>query len=295
MSSPLPRRPLGSTGLRVSPLGLAGSYGIEASAVERAFHDFGINYFFVSPRMSGLCEGLRRLIRKGHRDELVIAGGAGIPLGFTVKSAWDKLARELGVDCIDVFHLFWVQAHWYVTGKTWPAFVRLKEEGKARALAISCHDRPMARTLVDELSLDVLMIRYNAAHRGAESEIFATLPTRDAAVASSGAPDPRAVNGASAEVRRRTGIVSYTATRWGRLLKPAGELAAMTGPECYRFALGHPSVDVVLCGASTLGELRENVEGVRSGPIPEERMEQIRRFGDAVRATARGRIGFMGV
>jgi aryl-alcohol dehydrogenase-like predicted oxidoreductase len=295
MSSALPRRRLGSTDLFVAPVGLAGSFGIDADAVERAFHELGVNYFFVTPRMKGLVEGLRRLIRAGHRDELVIAGGGSIPVGFTIKGAWEKLARELEVDRIDVFHLFWVQAHWYVTGNTWPALVRLKEEGKARALAISCHDRPMARQLVDELSLDVLMIRYNAAHRGAESEIFATLPPRAPPSVSFSEPEPPTAAGASAQAPRRTGVVAYTATRWGRLLKPAGELGPMTGPECYRFALGHPSVDVVLCGARTFDELRENVEGVKLGPLPEQRLEQIRRFGDAVRSTARGKIGFLGV
>lgn len=172
---------------------------------------------------------------------------------------------------IDVFHLFWVQYHWYVTGKTWPAMRRLKEQGKVRALAISCHDRVKARSYVNELDLDVLMIRYNAAHRGAEREIFASLGDK------------------------RPGIVSYTATRWGRLLKPAGELGPMSGPECYRFALGHPTVDVALCGARTYDELRENVEGVLAGPLPDERLSEVKRFGDAVRGAAGGQFGFTGI
>jgi aryl-alcohol dehydrogenase-like predicted oxidoreductase len=148
--------------------------------------------------------------------------------------------------------------------------VRLKEEGKARALAVSCHDRPMARALADELSLDALMIRYNAAHRGAEREIFASFQGR------------------------RPAVVSYTATRWGRLLQPAGNLGPMSAPECYRFALSHPAVDVTLCGASSFDELRDDVEGVLAGPLPDERLEQVRAFGDAVRATATGKIGWFG-
>jgi predicted aldo/keto reductase-like oxidoreductase len=264
----LPQRPLGSTGLSVSSIGLAGSYGIDAGAVERAFHELGVNYFFVSPRMPGLVEGVRRLVRAGHRDALVLAAGAHIPMGFSVPREWERNAVALGVEHIDVFHLFWVQARFYVSGRTWPAMRRLQEEGKVRALGISCHDRPLARALVDELSLDALMIRYNAAHRGAEAEIFASLG------------------------RKRPGVVTYTATRWGALLSPAAGLAPMTGPECYRFALSHPVVDVALCGAQSYDELREDVAGVLSGPLSPERLEEVRRFGDAVRGTARGRIGF---
>jgi hypothetical protein len=75
MSHPLPSRPLGNTGLVAAPLGLAGSFGIDADGVERAFHELGVNYFFVTLRMTKTLEGLRRLIRAGHRDRLVLALG----------------------------------------------------------------------------------------------------------------------------------------------------------------------------------------------------------------------------
>jgi len=266
----LEARALGNTGLRTSPLGLGGGYGIDAAGVVRAFHELGVRYFFVTPRFTPLIDGLRELIAAGHRDELVLAMGAKIPTGWSVEREWENAARALGVDAIDVFHLFWVQAHWYVTGKTWPAMRKLKEQGKARALGISCHDRPMARALVDELGLDLLMIRYNAAHRGAEREIFDTL------------------------AEARPGIVAYTATRWGRLLKAANGHGAMSADECYRFALGHPKVDVVLSGASSFDELRANAEGIAKGPLDAARLDEIRKFGDAVRSTATGRIAFAG-
>jgi aryl-alcohol dehydrogenase-like predicted oxidoreductase len=272
VSSPtaLQQRPLGRSGLPVSPLGLAGSYGIDADAVVRAHHELGVNYFFVTSRAEGLVEGIRRLVASGRRDKIVIAGGANVPTGFGVRRGWARDARLLGVDRIDVFHLFWVQAHWYVTGRTWPEMQRLREEGKVGALAISCHDRPMARRLVDELGLDALMIRYNAAHRGAEEEIFRTLP------------------------ERRPGIVAYTATRWGRLLRPVGELGPLSAGECYRFALSHPAVDVVLCGARSWQEIADNAASLAEGPLPEGRLQEIRTFGDAVRRTASSRVAFGG-
>ncbi|HVY49143.1 MAG TPA: aldo/keto reductase [Minicystis sp.] len=260
-------RPLGQTGLHVAPLGLAGRPDVAPEVVERAFLELGVNYFFVTPRMKGLVEGLRRLIAAGHRDRLVIAMGANVPTGWSVRREWERAARVLGTDVIDVFQLFWVKAHWYVTGKTWPAMRALKEEGKARALGISCHDRPMARALADEVGLDVLMLRYNAAHRGAEREVFASLPAA------------------------RPGVVAYTATRWGKLLAPAGDgLGPMTPAECYRFALTNPSVDVVLCGAASFEELAEDAAGVAAGPLPAARLDEVKRFGDAVRAAASSRL-----
>jgi len=271
MTERLPRRPLGPGGPMVSALGLAGSYGIDADSVERAYHEYGLNYFFATPRMGGLVEGIRRLVKAGHRDDLVIATGANLPTGFGVRSAFDKACKTFGVDRIDVFQLYWVQYHWYVTGKTWPAMRELKDGGRVGKLGMSIHDRKMARALVDEIGVELLMIRYNAAHRGAEKEIFATLP------------------------EARPAIVAYTATRWGKLLTPAKGLGPMTPGECYRFAITNPTVDVVLCGPKRWDELAIDVEGVLAGPLTEPRLTDVKAFGDAVRQTATGTFGWTGI
>src|SRR5262245_21780804 len=131
----LPRRDLAPGVTQAARLGLAGSYGVTADDVERAFHELSINYFFAVPSSKGLVEGVRRLVKAGHRDRIVIAAGASIPTGGRVKKEWEKIARALEVDVIDVFHLFWVQARWYVRDSTWTAMRAVKEEGKARALA----------------------------------------------------------------------------------------------------------------------------------------------------------------
>ncbi len=257
----LSRRPFGPAGLvpSVSPLGLAGAYGIDADGVERAFHELGVNYFFITGKNDGVVEGVRRLIRAGHRSEIVIAGGANVPTGFGVRRAIESDLKRLGTDYIDVFQVFWVQYHWYVTGGTWPAMRKLKEDGRAKMLGMSIHDRKMARQLASELAVDMLMIRYNAAHRGAEAEIFATLP------------------------EHRPAIVAYTATRWGKLLEPAAKLGPMTPEECYRFALSNEHVDLVLCGPKNYAELEQNARGVALGPLPPARIEEVRAFGDVVR------------
>jgi len=265
----LETKSFGASGLRAAPLGLAGSYGIDARSVERAFHELGVNYFFFTSRDAGMRDGLRNLIVAGHRDAIVIAAGASVPTGFGVRGAFEKHCKTLGTDRIDVFQVFWVQYHWYVTGQTWPAMRKLKDDGLVKMLGVSIHDRPLARKLVDELGLDMLMIRYNAAHRGAEKEIFADLPER-----------------------ARPAVVAYTATRWGKLLEPAGGKSAMTPEECYRFPLSNPNVDVVLCGPRSYEELEQDARGVALGPLPESRLEEVRAFGDVVRKTAASRVAF---
>lgn len=277
----LERRPLGKTGIMASPLALsawsvraAGKAGLHLSAgdVERAFHEHGINAFLVTWQMKHVVEGVRRLIRAGHREKLVLITELGIPTGAFIRRGFEKNARVLGVDCIDVVLLGWVQARWYLTGRSWPEMQRLRREGKTRAIGFSSHNRVLAARLAREFGADVLMIRYNAAHRGAERDLF------------------------DAFGNDRPAVIAYTATRWGMLLQPmpkAGFPNGMTAPECYRFALSHPSVDMVLCAARTPEEIREDVAGVVEGPLDRARHEEACRFGDAVHAAARGGLRWM--
>jgi aryl-alcohol dehydrogenase-like predicted oxidoreductase len=277
-------RPLGQTGLCVSPLGLAalgiqasGSGGLKLTAddVERAFHEHGVNTFLVHFLMKDLCEGVRRLIRAGHRARLVLVSEVGLPVAGSVRRGLEKHLRLLGTDHLDVWLVGWVRKRWYVRPGVWSAMQRLRDEGKTRAIGFSSHDRPLAAALARELPVDVLMIRYNAAHRGAEREIFAPL---------AGLGD------------RRPGIIAYTATRWGMLLRPLpkrGFPQAMSGPECYRFVLEHPLVDMAWCAARSLPELRADVVGVLEGPLDPKRREEVCRFGDAVHGAARGGLRWM--
>src|SRR5512136_761496 len=99
MSAPPARlvpRPLGKTGLHVTPLGLAamsmrkGGLGLGPEDVERAFHEHGINAFLVHYLAKRLCEGVRRLIRAGHRDRLVLITGASLPFAGSVRRGLER-------------------------------------------------------------------------------------------------------------------------------------------------------------------------------------------------------------
>ena len=283
-ASRLTPRPLGRTGLSVTPLGLAAfSVGLSggrgpkmtADDVERAFHDHGINTFLVHFLMKEVCEGVRRLIRAGHRDQIVLVSEVGLPFVGSVRRGLEKHLRLLGTDHLDVWLIGWVRKNWYVRDAVWRQMQKLRESGQTRAIGLSSHNRPLAADLASRLPVDVLMIRYNAAHRGAEREIF----------------EPLADLG-----DRRPGIIAYTTTRWGMLLKPLpkrGFPQAMTGAECYRFVLGHPMVDMAWCAARSMEELRQDVDGALAGPLDPARREEACRFGDAVHETARGGLRWM--
>ncbi len=168
--------------------------------------------------------------------------------------------RALGTDYLDVLQIFWVGVTGAITPATLEAAARLKEEKKIRALGISIHNRARAGKLAEDSPVDLFMLRYNAAHPGAERDVFPHLATRHPAV------------------------VAYTATSWRKLLTaPRGwDGPVMTAADTYRFCLSSPHVDVVLCGPKSRAQLVENLDGIAKGPLSPDEDAWMRRFGRAV-------------
>jgi aryl-alcohol dehydrogenase-like predicted oxidoreductase len=243
---------------RVFRLGLSGSFGLDEAGSREALET--ATYVFWTPRMKGLTPALKDALRR-DRERYVVASGP--LLGFTrgaVRRAAEQRLRQLGTDYLDVFQLFWLARMSALTGAVQEELAKLRAEGKARAIGVSIHDRPRAGRLAKDSMLDVLMIRYNAAHPGAEREIFPHL------------------------ARRRPAVVAYTATSWRKLLRaPRGWTGrAMAAGECYRWVLASPHIDVVLCGPKDAGQWRANLASVREGPLPEADLAWMRDFGRAV-------------
>jgi len=258
--TPFARTTLGRTGLEVARLGLSGSFGLDAAGVEEAI-EHGLNYVFWYARLKEMTGALKNVLRR-RRASVVLAAGANFALPFLVRRAANAIRKTLDVDVIDVFHLFWVRGEYAVAPRMLDVLDELKAKGIIRFSAVSTHDRERAGRLAREGRLDVLMLRYNAAHRGAERDVFPHLAAH------------------------RPGIVAYTATRWGKLMQAPrgydGGVRPPTAPECYRFALTNPNVHVVLNGPRNRDELRENVAALAEGPLSPARHAELCAFGDAV-------------
>lgn len=260
------QRDVPGIGKHVHRLGLACNYGIDAKGFSAGL-ERGLNYVMYTSMRTGkvrsaVAEGLKK-----NREGLVLASGTTLGyFGGSVRRGVESVLKTLGTDYIDVFHLFWVGVGAAYSDATREAMVKLKEEGKIRRFGISIHDRPRAATLAQDEALDLLMIRYNAAHPGAERDIFPHLPAKEAG-------------------DRRTAVVAYTATSWKKLIKrpSSWEEPVPTAADCYRFCLSSPHVDVVLTGPSSEKELEENIEGVGRGPLSAEEDAFMRRFGDRVK------------
>jgi aryl-alcohol dehydrogenase-like predicted oxidoreductase len=253
-------RMLGRTGLSVSRIGLGAAYKVPGSAVERAFHEYDVNYFYWDVKKAGMLEGLGNLL-PGRRDQLVIAIQSYDHTGLFMKRSVEKGLSRLKIDHADLLFLGWYNR--MPSRRVLDVARRLKDDGLVRFLGMSGHNRRFHGEMAEkpDSPFDVHQVRYNAAHRGAEQDIFPFLE--------GGNP----------------GLVSYTATSWGRLLRsrkmPPGE-QPLSSADCYRFVLSNPAVDLCLCGPRSEQEMLEGLPALDAGPLSEAEMERIRRIGDYV-------------
>jgi aryl-alcohol dehydrogenase-like predicted oxidoreductase len=254
------RTTLGRTGLSVSRIGLAGGYGVPGPAVEKAYREYGINYFYWVSRKTGMRDALRSL-SPTHRDDMVVAVQSYDHIGFWLRGSVEKALRELETDYVDVLLLGWFNK--MPNQRLLDVARQLEEEQKVRFLGVTGHNRPFHGEAAhnSDSPFDVHQVRYSAAHRGAESEVFEGLG------------------------EDRPGMTVYTATRWGKLLKaskmPPGE-SPLTAAECYRFVLSHPAVDVCLAGPRSEQQMDEGLRALAQGPLSPEEMERVVRIGDHV-------------
>jgi aryl-alcohol dehydrogenase-like predicted oxidoreductase len=255
-----PRRVrLGKSGLQVSPIGLGSSYGISEKACRIAF-DAGINYFFWgSVRTVGMGLAIREIAR-ADRQDLVVVLECYVRHPRKVATSIERGLRKAQLDYADIVLLGWHDA--LPAPAVLDAAEAVRERGLSRHLAISSHNRPLFVDLLEDERLDVFHVRYNAAHRGAEVDIFPHLQD-------DGAP----------------GIVSFTNTRWGDLLAAKNMPAGMQPPsaaDCYRFSLTNPHVQVAIAGPADESQMRAALDALESGPLDQEELARMRTIGDHV-------------
>ncbi len=255
---------LGKTGVPVHRLGLSASYLPGRRTIHRAI-EAGINYFFAYGFDLQMIRALRDIFGTDREKYVIATGPYNLIFSHTnVRKTLEKRLRQFRTDYIDTFLFLGVMKEKQFPQNVYDEMCKLREEGKVRYIGLSTHDRRFAGRLAETDAVDVLMIRYNAAHRGAETEIFPFVGAHD------------------------TGVVSYTATRWTALMRrprgmPKGARFPTAG-ECYRFVLSNPHVHVCMTAPRNLKQLDENLVAIEQGPLCQEDMGFMREFGDAVHA-----------
>ncbi|GEN05631.1 Predicted oxidoreductase [Myxococcus fulvus] len=257
-------RPLGRTGLSVSPLVLSGAHLTTREPFFEA-RDAGIDAFFWEPRYAALTQFLRG--GRNTREQSVIIAGTYHSGAAAIRRDVESALRRLRTTWLDVFLLFWVRAPERLSDENHAVLEQLRAEGKLRAFGFSTHLRDLAREALDRHDWPVVMTRHSAAHPGAESTFL---------------PEAQ---------RRGTGVLTFTTTCYGRLLKPVpGEpqdTPLPTAVDCYRYSLSQPGVSASLTAPRNRRELLHNLDVLSRPSMEPDALGAMRAHGERVRAQGR--------
>jgi predicted aldo/keto reductase-like oxidoreductase len=203
-----------------------------------------------------------------RRSEVMVCVQFAARTAADARSELDTILRELRTDYVDVLTFYYVEeeAEWQQIIAASGALEFCQEarrRGQVRMIGLTSHQRPLAARWAESGLLDLLMIRYNAAHRGAEQDVF---PVTD---------------------RLGMPVVVYTCLRWGALLRPTPDdppgFVVPPAPAWYRFALQHPAVAVALMAPDNRAELEEDLTVLEAGPLSEIEYERLATHGRRVR------------
>ncbi len=246
-------------------------------AVER-----GVNYLNWCGRPDGLSKAVSEM--GASRDRIVLAWQIQSSSEDGARRELDDALDELKTETIDIATLYYVESEseWCrhaTKGGAYTALAKAKEEGALRMIGLTSHQRAMAASIAageilpdvadrdgrldPARPLDMLMLRYNAAHRGAERDVFPITDPIDLPV------------------------VVYTCLRWGALSQStAADPPGFVPPdakEWYRFCLANPSVAVAIAAPDGREELEHDFSLLDDwrNPTPEE-FDILRSHGDRV-------------
>ena len=262
----------------VPRLGLA-TRGNTHLTVDDVLHAFesGVRYF----NWCGKPDGLSRAISElgPRRKELVFATQLKARNAERADRELDWVLEQTGCEWLDIGTLYYVESdeEWCQildADGAWNMLEKRRREGQLGLIGLTSHQRRLAATWASEFSpmgtrrLHMLMIRYNAAHTGAEEDIFPVTRKLDIPV------------------------VSFTALRWCDLLRSAPDDPTGSQPpsavDCYRFCLANPHISVVLSAPNSRDELNENLTLLDCKEQPDDDwLRAMRQHGRNVHRSAR--------
>lgn len=214
----------------------------------------------------GMAEAIRAL--GSRRNNVFVAVQFFARSGTGAQEEFNAILNTLGTDYIDVLTYYYVEHEdeWNEIinpGGAAEVLEFAKARGTLRSIGITSHQRRFAAHIAESGQIDMLMVRYNAAHRGAESDVF--------------------------PIAKRCGIpvVTYTALRWGALLRPTPDdppgFKTVRAPDWYRFVLANPDVAVGVMAPQTSDELLEDIEVLtRWRGFTNDEYQRLRAHGDRV-------------
>ena len=295
---------LGKTGLKVSVVGLgcggfsrigqrAGKSEAESVSLVQAAFDMGIN-FLDTARAYSTETIVGKAVKSYNLNEIVISTKAQIDRDNAPRPTDEILADldqsldQLGIDCIDIFHLHGVlpQLYDHAIQDIVPALLRQREKGKFRFLGIteSPPRDPAHQTLERVLQDDyfsVIMVAFHMLHQSARHILQPALQRQIGTLIMFAVrvifSQPERLRQAVAEQVQSGALPAWLADRQEPLdfLVHAGGASSLIDA-AYRYCRHEPGADVVLVGTGAIDHLKNNVASILKPALPAVDLDRIR-------------------
>lgn len=287
------RNRLGKSDLHVSEIGLGCmSLGTEEAKAVTIIHEAlesGINFLDTADLYdAGRNEELVGKAVQGRRADVIIAtkvGNRRVPgkEGWTwdpsktyIHSAVKESLRRLGTDYIDLYQLHGGTIDDPIE-ETIEAFEELKQEGVIRHYGISSIRPNVIREYVRRSGIVSLMSPYNMLDRRPEEETLPLLAEQQIGLIARGplAGGILTEAGASKANRPYLDYVQDELPEVRRMLLALAGDKRTLAQTAIRYALSDPAVNVVIPGASSLEQLRQNVSAASAAPLTDQERQAI--------------------
>jgi L-galactose dehydrogenase len=285
----------GSTGLRVSKLGLGGApiggdfHTTEESEVQRVVHealDLGINFIDTAPVYgNGVSERrIGQALAGGRREKVVLASKAARSSQVyhyqTILQSVEESLERLQTDWIDLLQLHDVETQSYdvVMNEAVPALEKLKQEGKIRLIGVSSRNMSLLMKYMRTGKFDAIQsyVRYMLLDHSLKEVVLPLAEELGIGV----------INGSVLGM----GILADSPARF--LLKQEDQLARASAmmeqlsflrksepngliEPAMRFSLANPDIHVTLTGSASLRSIRANAGYCDGRGLSEEELKRI--------------------
>lgn len=292
------KRQLGNSSLQVSEIGLGcmslGKDAAHAETIISAALEEGINYFDTADLYDfGVNEKIVGQALKHVRDEVIIATKVGnrwneakdnvkwdASAAYIKSAVKDSLSR-LGTDYIDFYQLHGGMIEDNIE-ESISAFEELKKEGLIRYYGISSIRPNVIKKYAADSAIQAVMMQYSLLDRRPEEWQHLLEENQISLIArgpvAKGLLSKKMLTKASNNVKEK-GYLDYSYEELAALLPTIQETLPRPLTEtALQYVLAHPSVATVVAGASSVEQLRENCQAVRSLPLTEEELAALKKL-----------------
>lgn len=298
------KRQLGKSDLYISELGLGcmslGTDEVQARSIIETALEEGINYFDTADLYDhGVNEKLVGQALKPVREKVIIATKVGNrwnedglgwhwdPSKAYIKEAVKQSLKRLSMEYIDLYQLHGGTMDDPIE-ETIGAFEELKSEGLIRYYGISSIRPTVINEYVKKSSIVSVMMQYSLLDRRPEEQALPLLQKNGISVVArgplaKGLLSKAMLQKASSSVQEN-GYLDYS---YEELAKVVSELKTRLAENrslteiSLQYLLAHPSMASVIAGASSVSQLKENAQAIKSQSLSKEDVEIIHSISNA--------------